>query len=250
MKSARTLSLILALACALPGFAQKRTINIASYDYLPFNGHGLKDDGAITKLTAMVFEKAGYTVKVNHHDEPWARILAEAQAGDFDALVSVWESKEREAYLAITDPIMNNDVGFFAMKADGITAGSAKALEDAKLTVGAVRGYAMPKPLAGTKLAFDYADSDEALVKKFVAGREKVILTDKAVGLYFAGKQGADLPGKMQWLFSAESTPLRTGVVKAGKADWPTVVKDYNTALAGLVKDGTVAKVLKEYGLR
>jgi hypothetical protein len=151
---------------------------------------------------------------------------------------------------ASADPIMNNDVGFFKLKGNPFTASDLKQVEGAKVHIGAVRGYALPKALAGANILFDPADNDDALVKKLLAGRDELILTDKAVGTYYANKQGADAAGKLQWLFSVESLPLRTGVVKSGKAGWQTVVKDYNHALAGLLKDGTVARELKEYGLR
>ena len=173
-----------------------------------------------------------------------------AQGGEFDALVSVWDSKDREAYLATTDPIMNNDVGFFKLATDGLAATSIKEVIDLKASVGAVRGYALPKALSGVKLPIDGAAGDETLVKKFLAGHDRLILSDKAVATYYANKLEPDGPRKMTWLFSVESLPLRTGVVKTGKADWPAVVKDYNLALATLVKDGTVARVCKEYGLR
>ena len=250
MKSSAAKGVVLALVCSLSLFAAKRTIDITSYDYLPFNGHSLKEDGAITKLTAMVFEKAGYTVKVTHRNDPWARILTMAQAGEFDALVSVWDSKEREAFLATTDPLINNDVGFFKLAADALTATSLKEVVDLKASVGFVRGYALPKALTGVKLPFDDAESDATLVKKLLIGRDRLILSDKAVATYYANKQGPDEARKMQWLFSVESLPLRTGVVKTGKPDWAAVVKDYNQALAALAKDGTVARVCKEYGLR
>jgi len=241
---------IFALVCSVSVFGQKRTIDLASYDYLPFNGQSLKESGAITKLTVMVFEKAGYTVKVTNHNEPWARILSMAKGGEFDALVSIWESKDRDPYMATTDATMNNEVGFAKLKADTMAASNLHEVADLNVNIGTVRGYAQPKALSTVKFTFDEADNDGALVAKLMAGRDRLILTDKAVAAYYANKLGSGAATKLQWLFTVESLPLRTGIVKTGKADWQDVVKDYDNALAALQREGTVNKVLREYGLK
>lgn len=237
-------------ACSIPAFAQKRTIELSTYDYLPFNGKSLKEGGAITKLTAMAFQKAGYQVKVTHRSEPWARILTMAKDGEYDALCAVWASKERESYLAVTDGILNNDVGCFTLSTDPLKAGSLQDIKAQNLSVGVVRGYGLPKAFTDAKLGLDEAADDAMLINKLLQGRSRVILSDKAVAIYFANKVDAESAKKLEWLFSVESTPLRTGIVKTGKSDWQTVVQDYNQALAALIKDGTVNKVLKEYNLR
>jgi len=145
---------------------------------------------------------------------------------------------------------MNNEVGFAKLKADTMAASNLHEVADLNVNIGTVRGYAQPKALSTVKFTFDEADNDGALVAKLMAGRDRLILTDKAVAAYYANKLGSGAATKLQWLFTVESLPLRTGIVKTGKADWQDVVKDYDNALAALQREGTVNKVLREYGLK
>jgi polar amino acid transport system substrate-binding protein len=249
MKRAVLLFSLFLLACT-GLFAQKRAIELVYYDYLPFYGQSLKDGGAITKITAMAFQKAGYQTKVTFKSDPWARILKMAEAGEYDALVGIWTTKDKESYLASTEAPLNNDVGLFKMSTDALKVTTLAELKAQNIPVGMVRGYSKPKTLADANISIDEATDDAMLVNKLLQNRSRVIISDKALAIYMARKANPEAAKQMEWLFSVESTPLRTGIVKAGRSDWQAVVNDYNQALAALIKDGTVNKILKEYNLK
>jgi polar amino acid transport system substrate-binding protein len=235
--------LVLALPAARAAAGEK--LVVVSCNFEPYFGESLKDVGPLARLTRMALENAGYEVDLRIY--PWARVLKEGEAGKVDVIFGMWRSPEREAWVAFSDPLADNEIGLYKRRGEALAFVSMAELKAARVVVGSVRGYANPPVVGSSGVTLDEASDDEANVKKLLAGRVKVALLDRGIGSFLAARLGKGQ--ELEWLTTLERKPLLDGVVKTSGKDWKKILADLNRELAALKAKGVTAQVLKEGGL-
>lgn len=222
-------------------------IALASTEFPPYAGESLVGGGFLTRAIAMAFERSGYAAQTRFY--PWNRALQLTQTGKVDGISAIWRTAEREQWLAFSDPIVNNELGFYALAERGTLLLKLSDIKAQKLTVGVVRGYALPKALLDLKPQLEEALNDAAGLRMLAARRMDLMLIDRAVAHHIlAGAVLGPQPSLAWQGIVLEAMPLHMAL----RRDSPRQVQQlaaFNAGLAAITADGSLAKLKKEYGL-
>lgn len=229
------------LSCAT---AQAAAITLSSTDFPPYTGAKLPQEGIITAITQAAFKRAGYQVHIQYR--PWARSLQEAKTGLSDGILSVWRSKEREAFFAYSKPLYANKIGFYARTDNPVDLQDLP--RNKKLRVGVVRGYVNPPAFEAAKLQTEEATSDEENLLKLAAGRVDVVLVDKGLAAYLLNDKLETLRGRVNWVEpTVDTLPLYVAFSKSSPG-WQKRLDDFNNGLEALRKDGSLSQLQRSLG--
>jgi len=226
-------------------FSSDRIIRLATLDWSPYVEEKLENYGFTSEIVSEVFRKAGYQVKI--YFMPWARVMAEVKAGEYDAMYPAYYSEKRSRIYALSRPISEGPLVLCKRSDENI---QYKTLMDLKpYKIGVVRGYV-------NTLEFDSAEyltkkivnNDKQNLLKLLAGRIDLAVIDK-----YTAKQiiKTDIPyagGKLDFLEPPlENKGLYVGFSKEIKG-YPKILEDFNQALDEMVKKGLINKIVKKHG--
>lgn len=223
----------------------KETIKINTSDYEPYYGQNMPDYGPVLKVVVLAFAESGYATEIRFR--PWARVISEGSHGECDAIACVWFNTDREDWMALTDPILDNEVGFFKNVTDDLTFKDFSDLKARNVMVGVVRGYINPEGFAESGVQTEEVGEDLLNLRKLVANRVRLTISDKNMGLYLMKKEGKT--AEIVWLTTLQRIPLRLGIMKKAQGDWEKKRDDFNKGLKRLQDKGVVDQIFQEYDL-
>lgn len=233
-------------ALARPAWARE-PISLASTEFPPYTGEALVGGGFFVRAMTAAFERAGYAPRTTFF--PWTRALQVARHAEVDGIAGLWRTAEREQWLAYSDPVVSNDIGFYMRRDRRVVLKELADIKAQGLRVGVVRGYAQPKALLELNLTFQETADDANGLRMLAAGRMDVVVIDKAVAHHLLADQLSTLRASVVWQdLIVESLPLHLALVRASPKHARQLL-DFNAGLAKLVADGTLNKLKKEYGL-
>jgi polar amino acid transport system substrate-binding protein len=242
------LRLFAALAIAVlvsgPGLAADKTLNLAATEYPPFYGKELKDHGFITEIIATAFERSGYQIDVKFL--PWKRALEKTKDGAYDGLFTVWYREEREQWFVYSDPLPANEIGFYKRVADEISFTNYQDLQPYR--IGVVRGYVNPPGFDEAELKTIVVVDDETNFRKLAKGRIDLVLTDRLVGQNVINTVLAGSGVAFEWVTPALTIETQHLVFSKQVDGYEQRSLDFNTGLAAIEADGTLAAIMKKHG--
>ena len=224
-------------------------IVLAATEFPPYTGESLLGGGFLTRAIAKAFEHSGQLTQTQFY--PWNRALHLTQTGMVDGISAIWRTPEREQWLAFSDPIVNNELGFYALAERGPLLLKLSDLKALKLKVGVVRGYALPQILLDLKpqLQLQETLNDATGLRMLAAGRMDLMLIDRAVAHHILAAPNFGSRASLVWQnIVVESMPLHIAL----RRDSPRQVQQlaaFNTGLAAITKNGSLTKLKQEYGL-
>jgi polar amino acid transport system substrate-binding protein len=221
------------------------TLLIYTNNYEPYYGKDLDDFGPVIEITRQAFKAVGYDTEV--HFRPWARVIQEGQNGDCDVIAGVWFNTGREDWMALSDGMLMNEIGFYKRKDDDLVFMDYNDLGVKNIVIGTVRGYISPDGFNQAGLMTEEVTEDILNLKKLVNHRIRLALVDKQLGAYLFKKH---LPkNDIEWLTTLQKIPLRNGIIKTAKGNWKKRRDDFNTGLTMLKNQGVVKQILEKHGL-
>ena len=244
MKKLLWLAIIVELIFTSPSYAKEKLL-IFTNNYEPYYGENMADFGPVIKIIRLAFKEVGYDVEVKFR--PWARIIKEGQEGKCDVIAAVWFNTGRESWMALSDAMLENEVGFYKRKNDGLVFKDYADLKAKDVVIGTVRGYISPKGVEQAGLKTEEVTEDIQNMRKLVNNRIRLALVDKQLGAYLVKKIGVE--NDVKWLVTLQKIPLRNGIMKNAKGDWEKRLHDFNKGLAILKSKGVIAQVLREHNL-
>lgn len=210
----------------------------------PYSDEGLPGDGFSNDLVAEAMTRAGYTVQVTVM--PWNRALNLAETGEYDALPSIWYSKERDALLKFSDPYAVNRIVFIYKAGHPFEFHS---LDDLKgKTVGIQIGASYGKDFE-TSTLFKREGTPEPLlnIKKVAAGRIDLTLDDELVTRYNINTKIPELASQLALTKGALSEEKLYVAFSRKRPDVDKLVADFNKELAAMKADGSYQKLLAKH---
>ncbi len=248
MKKIILITILLFFSGVVTSLAQDKTVRVVSLSWPPYYGQYLPDYGLSGKIVAAAFKKQGWDV--NFYVRAWVQCLEMLKKGEFEAVPNAYFTEERAQIYHYSDPYLDCPIVFFKKKDQDI---SWKTYEDLKdYRIGVVRGYANPE-------AFDKADfltkrvaRDPVLnFKKLLLKQVDLIVSEKFVGTHIMNTK---LPEHEKGLFEPISPPLDTiklYVLFSKKVPGIQAKIDaFNTGLKQIKNDGTIERIVAEYGFR
>ncbi|MHB9152082.1 MAG: substrate-binding periplasmic protein [Spirochaetales bacterium] len=239
-------ALLLFIFSATGLLTAQSSLRIATNNYEPFYGETLPGNGPLLEIVQLAFARSGYETKIEFL--PWERALALGRAGKCDLIAGVWSNSGRESWMAISDSIMENEVGLFKRKSDPLRFSDLADLKNQNIIVGTVAGYINPKELYDANIQTEQVSDDALNMLKLANGRIRLVLIDKRLGAYLAEKQKT--LDQIEWLMTLEIIPLRIGIMKNSSGDWRKRLADFNAALLAMKRDGTLSAILARHGFR
>lgn len=225
--------------------SDEHTIKLATLDWPPYVGENLPQGGFTTAIIREAFKRTGYEVKVDFM--PWARVLREAEAGNYDAAYPEYYSEERAQAFFLSEQFASGPLGFYKRK--GAIINYTK-LEDLKpYRIGVVSGYInTPEFDAADYLQKDVVNSDEQNIRKLLLGRIDLAVIDKLVAQYIIKTnvpEAADVLEFMEPPLKEQSLHVIFSRQVAGSEQ---KLQAFNAALKTMREDGTLERILKESG--
>jgi polar amino acid transport system substrate-binding protein len=242
------------VAVGLAGPAQADEITLAADAWCPYNcAPGSERPGYMVEIATQAFESAGH--KLIYKTIPWARALAEAEAG---RLAGVFGASPDEAPGLVYPklPLAQSRSVLLVRAGDSFTWTSVKSLEPHALgiildyTYGAVLDPYIKANLKNTN-RIQVMGGDEPLkgnLRKLLAGRIGVTVDDAAVMAYeIADQKLADSVRMVD--MSDAANPLYIGFApKLPQA--AAYAKRLDETVERLRASGDLEKILARYGLR
>lgn len=222
-----------------------RVVNLASTDYPPYFSPQLPGDGVVAAITRAALAKHGHTLKL--HYRPWARLIAEVKAGQFDGVMAVWYEPARAEYLHYSLPLVNTVMGFYGRVDKPLATLPLSALRTQ--VIGTVRGYKNPDVFEQAGLKQELAADDLTNLRKLAAGRLDLVLIDKVLAQHLRSHLSPQERQAIRWQDPPlEVMPLHVGL-RRELGDGEQLLADFNDGLQTLRKNGQLAALIRQYQL-
>lgn len=232
-------SLLLSLS-----FAQADTITAAQDPWAPFvQDQG--DPGLSVELVRAALEHEGYELEMTIM--PWARAIKQVSDGDIDVLVATWYTEERTAYLRYSEPYIQNQLKFIKRAGDNFEFNGLDSLTGK--TVGIVRDYGYGDDFSNApNFSRPETTNIASNLLKLKAGRIDLTLEDEIVALSTMKNEGID-PSEFE--FTSNALSVNNLHVSSGKANPRSeeIIAAFNRGLSAIRENGTMAELLKKYGI-
>lgn len=219
-------------------------LSLAATEWPPFYGSELPDNGFMTEIVTEAFERAGYTSDVAFL--PWKRAFEGARDGKYDALFTMWYRADREEHFIFSDPLPSNELVMLVRAGDDTTFDGYGALKGK--TIGVVRGYAAPPGFEDANLKVSEARDDRENLAKLLRGRVDMVLTDRIVAQHIINTSMPEDADSFGWMEPPVHVDVQYMVVPKAIDGGAGVMVAFNTALAEMTEDGTLAAIMAKHG--
>jgi polar amino acid transport system substrate-binding protein len=236
-------SLLLLLAL-VPCWAQQK-LTLASTDYPPYFDHALPEDGTVAALAHAAFKAAGYDITLVFL--PWARLMLDLERGKHDGVVAVWYKAERESFLALSDPVVQTNIGFYGRSNARIDVSKLEKLKGQR--IGTVRGYANPPNFDAAALRTEEVTNDIANLRKLDKARIDLALVDKALARHLIKQEWPAGNDGLVWIDPPVQTmPLFIGISRSNP-NYRKILSDFNRGLAEIRRNGEYERIVNRLPL-
>lgn len=222
-----------------------KMVHLAYVNYPPYYGAELADGGPLGQIIREAFTLAGY--QVTREQLPWARAYQWTLEGNYDALYSAWYREDREEHFAYSEALLANEVVLFGKHESIEQYAKSGSLEG--LTVGVVRGYAMPESLDSKKLALQYVTTDRQNIEKLVKGYIDLTIIDRALARYLLSRYFSEHTRS----FSSFDLPLQREpqylIFSRESAGFSNKLEDFNRAYRTMQASGRVDEILRQHDM-
>lgn len=237
--------IFLLLLYVFPVYSALKNVSLATFNWEPFVGENLKDKGVTSKIVEEAFRRAGYDVTLKFI--PWSIVLTNLKTRQYDAGYPALHDEETAKEYIFSNPILERKIGFFKKKNREITYHKLTDLKSYK--IGIVQSYVYSSEFENAP----YLDKKEALndrqnLQKLLKNKIDLALVDNIVAQNIMNK---DLSANERESIEFIARPLEVKtlhlIVSRELQNGRELIKDFNTGLDSLKRDGTYKKILREY---
>lgn len=218
---------------------------LATLDWEPYIGPHLEKDGYVAVIVKEAFKRGGYEIEYDYMQ--WTRVIGLAKAGKVDGYFPEYYSEELKEQFLISSPFPGGPLGFFKRSDDDLSYTTLKDLVGQK--IGVVKGYVNTVEFDNADyLKKDESTSDLINLKKLLAKRIRLMVADKFVGLNLVQQNMPDQKDEIVFMDPPlEVKDLYVCIPKI-RPDSEKIHAAFEKGLAEMKQDGTVQKILTEYG--
>ncbi len=133
-------------------------------DYPPF--HWTDESGNVTGICPDIISEAAELIgvyKITYEKYPWKRMLENAENGDVDAVMPLFNTPERSKYLFFPEEELSYEVNVFFTLQDSDIKYSGDFQELALYRIGSLRGYSYGSLFDNADFKREYATNEEKL---------------------------------------------------------------------------------------
>jgi len=237
-------ALLLATDC---GAQTSKTLRLSANYWEPYTGPGMANNGVATEIVAQALARAGYAVEISFM--PWSRTLASAYHGRIDGVVGIWPTRQRRLKLLFSDSYLTNNLHLLYVRPELSNKLSLDTLDGIRIGVGRDYDYS-DSFLEPKRFILDPVDRIGQNLSKLFMGRIDVMLEDPYAAEYTLLHHADAFAGHPRLRYSPApllQLPLHFGVSRE-RADAEQIIAAFNTQLALMRKDGSLAAILHKLG--
>lgn len=236
-------AVLLSASCALA-----ETYNFVTLEFPPleFAGKDGKAEGIAVELVEKIMANLGHQVTVTVM--PWARGLETVKAGKADAIFTAYKTPKREEFLDYSTAVLIPQIVSLYAKKDSDIAfdGDLLKLKDKRFGVVSTISYGKTFDGLRDQLQTDRAENMESNLRKLLAGRVDLVISNKYVAESEINKLslGNDIKKLAPEVETVDS------FIAFSKAKSLTALRDdFDRELRKLIEDGTSAQIMSKYGI-
>lgn len=244
LKSLTIFIFYLALFLPAPGFA--RGIIVPTDHFPPWRMANCETDisGIHIELTNHLLEKLG--LKAEYVIRPWNRCLLMLERGSADIMSGLLKTEKRCRYMTYIEPAYNSEStkAFYVPRGK---AGTIKSYADLTgITIGTTLGNKyFSKFDNDSHLQKDFAQNDEANLKKLIWHRVDAVIMTETVGDYLVNKN--DYQGKLEKAEYKYSLPLPVYFAVSKKSSLSQHIPELEAAMKKMVESGEVKRIINNF---
>lgn len=242
--------LALAVAVGSHATANSNAITVATGEYEPLLSSSAPDNGLVNRLVAEVFKEAGYDAEFKYM--PWKRTQELTRRGRYPVSSFWYYSSEREEDFFHAGPLFEDRLVFFKLKST--KAPSWRELQDLEgLKIGVVDSYTYTEDLwalgESGDLTLEHGPSDEANLKKLLAGRIDVYPVSELTGRHIlATKFTAEDRAQIEVLERPLSVTFAYLLVSRAHEQGEKIAADFTAALEKLRAADAAPEIMERLG--
>ena len=205
-------------------------------------GHRL-GPGIDVEIAREALKRAGYTMELKI--VPWKRALLMLENGGADFTTTISKQNDRDAYLAWTPSYRTGaSYRFYSRKESTLAIESLDDLNNKRL--GVVAGFHYPTAIVEREGVYVvHGQNLTSVIKMLEAQRSDAIVVTAIAGAWEIREMGVQSLLKLQpYEYVAES---RNYMAFSRKTDFSTPLAAMSRALVDMAKDGTIARITRQY---
>ncbi|MBF0201973.1 MAG: transporter substrate-binding domain-containing protein [Desulfamplus sp.] len=220
-------------------------LTLATLEWEPYIGPNLKDHGYVAVIVKEAFKRGGYDIEYEFMQ--WSRVIGLAKSGRVDGYFPEYYSDELKENFFISSPFPGGPLGFFKLKGDDLSYKNLKDLTGHK--IGVVMGYVNTEEFdQADYLTKDESPSDLVNLKKLLAKRIRLMVADKFVGLNLLQENMPDEKDQVEFMEPPLEVKDLYVCVPRTRENSEKIHAAFNKGLSEMTQDGTIQKILKDYG--
>lgn len=228
-------------------FASEKKLTAVTEPWPPYMGPKLRDNGFIPEILIAAFKQVGYEVTVEFR--VWAKAVRDVKMGKKDILCGAYYAKEREEFLAFSQPIAETQDVLFMKQGKDITYQQLTDLKPYKIGVvrGAVHGEEFDAADFLNKEAVKHSDQN---IRKLLVDKIDLMAGPRDVINFIIKRDYPQFVGKIV----AVDPPLSTNKIYFGfskkVAGHQENLKAFSKGLELIKKDGTFYHLAQKHGIK
>ena len=235
-------ALMLAADC---GAQSPKTLRLSANYWEPYTGPGMANNGVATEIVVRALARAGYATEISFM--PWSRTLASAYHGKIDGVVGIWPTRQRRLKLLFSDSYLTNRLHLLYVRPALSGNLTLDTLDGIRIGVGRDYDYS-DSFLEPKRFILDPVDRIGQNLSKLFLGRIDMMLEDPYVAEYTLLHHADEFAGHPPLRYSPApllQLPLHFGLSR-DRADAEQIIAAFNTQLARMKKDGSLAAILQQ----
>lgn len=242
---------LLLFACSLLSWQSpgaQETLRLVTLEYPPYIvSTPTRAEGMVADIVREAFARMKLPVVIEFY--PWTRALAMLASGQADGLFTIKRTPDREqTMLYPREPLLAQDYVFFVRKDSSLRfTGDFASLAGASVGLVKNTSYGARFDTAAASGQFrnlEYANDYEHIFRMLLAGRIDTVICSRLVGLSYLRQLDAT---DRVVVAGPPSETAHSYLVFTRARDMRALAEAYDQALAGMRRDGSLARIVAAY---
>ena len=246
MKVKAILLILAVLMTASLAWAETYHFVTLEFPPLEYAGPDGQAQGIAVEIVRKVMTHLGHEVNVSVL--PWARALEMTRSGGADAIFTAYKNPEREKFLDYSKGVLAPQIVALYVPRDSAIAYDGDLMKLKDMRIGVVSTISYGKKFDGLrdKLKVDRAESLESSLKKLLAGRVDVVISN----VYVADSEIKKLGLGDQLKRLSPHVQSVDSFIAFSKAKGLSTLRDsFDQELGKLIQDGSYDNIMAKYGV-
>ena len=226
-------------------FAEK--ITLASVNWEPFTAEYLPYGGIMGEIAHKAFTDAGYELEIVF--VPWNRAMQRGKTGQFDGLIGIYYTDERDKHFCFSKPLCNADISFFSLKNNPrVTLNEYESLNELdKYSIGVINGFSYGAEFDNKPFShLEISDNMNINVHKLIDHRIDLLVESKENFLYFMHLNHPELTKQIVEIKPVLITNPAYIAISRQNKNHEEIIEAFNKSLNILIENGEYRKIMNK----